>query len=123
MDTYPPNVKPTNGGFDLSSSGDAPALPASSPAAPSVMTRPRPHVDPHSLVHKKKLSKAARAVLGAEILDGRLPLINPTAEMVARVVGASVGYIAQARRLAPEQRWEVVRGTRSLAMHKATNGV
>jgi hypothetical protein len=121
MDTTTPIVKPANGRFAPSSIG-APALSTSSPAAPIPMARPRPHVDPHSLAHTKKLSKPARAVLAAEILDGRLPLINPTIAMVAAVVGVSAAYIAQARRLTPEQRRDVVRGTRSLAAHKATNG-
>jgi hypothetical protein len=108
-------VKPANGGFDTSSN-NAFVLLTSSPAAPA---RPRPYVDPHSLVHSKTLSKSARAVLGAEILDGRLSLLNPTVAMVAQAVGVNADYIAKARRLSPEQRREVARGRRSLVAHKA----
>jgi hypothetical protein len=82
------------------------------------MTAPRPSVDPHSLVHRPKLSKTARALLGAEILDGNIPLMNLTREIVAKAVGVSAGYIDKARQLSPDQRWKVMRGERSLIERK-----
>lgn len=115
MDTLISVVKPNgNGGFV--SSPDI--LPVSSPSTPAVL--PRRHVDPHSVVQKKKLSKQARAVLGAEILDGNVALLNPTRDMVSKAVGVSTGYIDAARRLSPEARQEVARGNRSLARRKVT---
>jgi hypothetical protein len=103
------NVKAGNG-FGFSPGTSVP------PLAPPV--RPRPSVDPHSIVHKKNLSKAARAVLGAEILDGNVVLLNPTTGMVVEAVGVSASYIAAACRLTPEQRREVVHGVRPLVMRR-----
>jgi hypothetical protein len=100
-----------NGGLGSSSPGTL-VPPASSPSMPVL---PRRGIDPHSVAQKKKLSKAARAVLGAEILDGHVVLLNPTRDMVSKALGASAGYIDMARRLSPEARQEVARGTRSLA--------
>jgi hypothetical protein len=107
------NMVKANGGLGTSP-GTLP--PVSSPSTPTVL--PRRHVDPHSVVQKKKLSKAARAVLGAEILDGNIALLNPTRDMVSKAVGVSTGYIDAARRLSPEARQEVARGNRSLARRK-----
>jgi hypothetical protein len=90
------------------------AIPTVKPSLPAL---PRPHVDPHALP-QRKLSKAARAVLGAEILDGNIALLNPTRTMVATAVGVSTTYVDAARRLSPEARQEVVRGMRSLARRK-----
>ena len=116
-------VKPANGGFDATAIGDttpplatttAPADLFAATAAP--VTLPvRRSVDPHSIVHKKKLSKPALAVLGAEILDGRVALLNPTRDLVAKAVGVSTAYIDAARRLSPEARLEVACGSRTLA--------
>jgi hypothetical protein len=106
METHSTIVKPTNGG------SNAPAIGNSLPP----VTMPRPSVDPHSLAHKR-LSKAVRAVLGAEILDGRVPLMNPTIGMVAQATGVSASYISAARQLSPAQRQDVARGKRSLVQH------
>jgi hypothetical protein len=103
-----------NGGFGIPASTPVPTVSLASTAA-----TPRRSVDPHSLAHKQ-LSKAARAVLGAEILDGNLPLMNPTIEMVARAVGVSAGYIGRAKQLSPEARREVARGNRPLVCPKAS---
>jgi hypothetical protein len=75
----------------------------------------RPCLDPHSLSHRQ-LPKAVRAVLAAEVLDGRIRLLNPTLPMVADAAGVSSSYVAAARRLSPEQRQAVVRGTRPLVV-------
>jgi hypothetical protein len=91
------NMVKANGG--LGSSPGTLVPPVSSPSTPAVL--PRRHVDPHSVVQKKKLSKAARAVLGAEILDGNVALLNPTRDMVSKAVGVSTGYIDAARRRKP----------------------
>src|SRR5215472_8492734 len=104
-------VKP-NGGFDASMIG---LPPITTPPTPSLATVPRPSVDPHSLTHRR-LPKQVRAVLAAEILDGHIPLMNPTAGMVAQATGVSSSYINAARRLSPEQRQAVVHGMRPLVM-------
>jgi hypothetical protein len=90
------NIVKSNGGADASVIGSSPPV-----TTPPVAT-PRPSVDPHSLAHKQ-LSKATRAVLGAEILDGRIRLLNPTLPMIAQAAGVSASYVAAARRLSPEQ--------------------
>jgi hypothetical protein len=78
-------------------------------------TAPRRTVDAHSLPHLK-LSKAARACLGADILDGTVDLQNYTAGLVAKAVGASAGYVIAAQRLTPEQRSMVKQGKRPLVL-------
>jgi hypothetical protein len=112
MGSYLSDVK-SNGSSDASAVS-LPVPPAKFPSSPVTAVVPRSSIDPHSLVHKSKLSKTRRAVLGAEILDGHIPLMNPTREIVAKAVGCSAGYIDKARQLSPAQRWEVVRGERSL---------
>jgi hypothetical protein len=114
MDTLQTTVKPAgNGGFDPSARTPVPTVSLASTAA-----MPRRSVDPHLLAHKRSLSKAARAVLGAEILDGNLPLMNPTIGMVALAVGVSAGSISRAKQLSPEARREVARGNRPLLQPK-----
>jgi len=109
-------VKPAlNGGF-----GTPPVIPPAGSTPPSVAVRHT--VDAHSLPHKK-LTKTQRALLGAAILDGEVALINHTREVVAKAVNASASYIDAARRLSPEQRREVARGSRSLARRKAPTPV
>jgi len=113
METFVSTVKPAiNGGsFD-----PPPAkMPVSSPQPAPVV--PRRYLDPHSIRHAK-LSKTALAIAGAEVMDGRLHLLNPTLEMIARAVGVSASYVAAARKLAPEQRQEVLRGMRPLVPPK-----
>ena len=111
METHSTIVKP-NGGADTSVIGSFP------PVTTPPVTAPRPSVDPHSLAHKA-MSKAVRAVLGAEILDGRIPLMNPTIGMVAQAAGVSASYVAAARRLSPDQRQAVARGLRPLVARRA----
>jgi hypothetical protein len=116
MGTLNTIVKPN--GFDASPSSTT--LPLAKPLSSPVTTvAPRPSVDPHRLAHTQKLSKTMRAILAAEVLDGNLPLMNLTRDMVARAVGVSTGYVDAARRLTPEQRREVARGKRSLVRKTA----
>src|SRR5262249_6819314 len=71
--------------------------------------------DAHSVVHMKA-SKAVRAVIGADILDGFARLENLTLRLVAVGMGVSVGYLVAAHRLTPEQRQAVRRGKRPLVL-------
>jgi hypothetical protein len=66
-----------------------------------------------SLINSKRLSKAARAVLGAEILAGEYDL-QPTDKLVAAAVGCSVAYLQAAKKLTPSQRQDVRKGLRPL---------
>jgi len=68
-----------------------------------------------SLINTHKLTKAARAVLGAEILAGEHDL-RPTAKLVANAVGCSVAYVEAAQKLSPAERDKVRRGLRPLVM-------
>jgi hypothetical protein len=72
-------------------------------------------VDAHSLPHCK-LSKAARACLAADILDGRLSLQGLTIKLVAVAAGVSVGYVNAALRVSPDQRELVRHGRRPLVL-------
>jgi hypothetical protein len=72
-------------------------------------------VDAHSLPHRKA-SKAARAVIAADILDGLMILQNPTVSIVAAALGVSASSVANARRLTPEQRDAVRKGRRPLVL-------
>jgi hypothetical protein len=94
--------------------------PVSSPSMPVLLLRRG--IDPHSIAHKS-LSKASRAILGAEILDGNVPVLNPTVDMVAKATGVSASYIAAARRLSPEQRQDVLRKRRPLVQRRAPSPV
>jgi hypothetical protein len=72
-------------------------------------------VDAHSLPHRKA-SKAARAVIAADILDGLMVLQNPTVSIVTVALGVSASSVANARRLTPEQRDAVRKGRRPLVL-------
>jgi hypothetical protein len=85
-------------------------LPAVKPVLPPASLRV---VDAHSLPNRKD-SKAVRAVVGADILDGRVSLQNLTGKLVAQAQGISTTYLAAARRLSPAQRDAVRRGERPL---------
>jgi hypothetical protein len=65
-----------------------------------------------------KLSKAERAVIGADIIDGRAFLQGPTVKLVSIAVGCSTGSVFQALKLTPEQREAVNRRERPLVQPK-----
>jgi len=60
------------------------------------------------------MSAAERAVLAADIVDGRIVLQDLTTKAVAALVGVNLGYVDHALRLTPEQREQVKRGDRPL---------
>jgi hypothetical protein len=62
----------------------------------------------------RKMPPAARAILAADILDGRVVLVGLTRKTVTALCGADPGYVAAALRTTPEQRVAIVRGHRSL---------
>jgi hypothetical protein len=65
---------------------------------------------------RRRLSAAERAVLAAEIVDGRLVLRGLTIKAIAALVGTCPAYVHRALRLTPEQRAEVCRGERPLVL-------
>jgi hypothetical protein len=72
-------------------------------------------VDTHSLLHLRA-SKAARACDAADVVDGLAALQNPTMRLAAAAYGVSIGSVARARRLTPEQRQAVKQGERPLVL-------
>jgi hypothetical protein len=72
-------------------------------------------VDAHSLLHQRAI-KAAKACDAADAVDGLVKLQNPTLRIAALAWGVSVGSVARARRLTPEQRDAVRRGNRPLVL-------
>jgi hypothetical protein len=72
-------------------------------------------VDAHSLLHLQA-SPAAKACLAADWLDGVAIVQNPTLRLAATAYGVSLGSVARARRLTPEQRDAVKRGHRPLIL-------
>jgi hypothetical protein len=75
-------------------------------------------VDAHSLLHVRA-SKAARACDAADVVDGLAVLQNHTLRLAAAAYGVSIGSLARARRLTPEQRQAVRRGKRPLILPRA----
>ena len=76
-------------------------------------------VDAHSLLHLHK-SKAARAVDAADAVDGFIVIKNPTTRLAAHAYGVSVGSVARALRLPPEEREKVRRGRRPLVLPRVS---
>jgi hypothetical protein len=72
-------------------------------------------VDAHSPLHLRA-SKGAKACDAADIVDGLAVLQNPTLRLAAAAYGISLGSVARARRLTPEQRQAVRRGERPLVL-------
>jgi hypothetical protein len=72
-------------------------------------------VDAHSLLHLRA-SKCAKACDAADTVDGLAVLQNPTLRLVAAAYGVSVGSVARALRLTPEQRQAVRQGQRPLVL-------
>lgn len=60
-------------------------------------------VDAHSLLHQQG-SKSTKACHAADVVDGPAVLQNPTLRLAATAYGVSLGSVARARRLTPEQR-------------------
>jgi hypothetical protein len=72
-------------------------------------------VDAHSLLHMRA-SKSARACDAADVVDGLAVLQNHTLRLAAAAYGVSLGSVARARRLTPEQRQAVRKGQRPLIL-------
>jgi len=62
----------------------------------------------------RRMSPVERAVLGADLVDGRVVLEPPTAKSAAALVHIGHGYLFAALRLSPAQRAEVLAGERPL---------
>ena len=77
----------------------------------------RPAITGASLAQlRRHMSAPARAVLAADIVDGRIILQGLTAKSIAALVGVSVGCVDRALRLTPDQREQVRRGDRPLVV-------
>jgi|SRR5215472_640721 len=72
-------------------------------------------VDCHSLFHLQA-PKATKSVDAADACDGLVVLQNPTVRLAATAYGVSLGSVARARRLTPEQRDAVRQGKRPLVL-------
>ena len=72
-------------------------------------------VDAHSLLHMQA-SKSAKACDAADVLDGLAVVQNLTLRLTAAAYGVSIGSVARARRLTPEQRQAVRKGQRPLIL-------
>jgi hypothetical protein len=72
-------------------------------------------VDCHGLLHVRA-SKSVKACCAADAVDGLTVLQNPTIRLVAAAFGVSIGSVARARRLTPEQRQAVKQGRRPLVL-------
>jgi hypothetical protein len=62
----------------------------------------------------RRMSAPQRAILAADILDGRTILQGLTAKSIAMIVGASPAYVWAALRCSPERREQIKRGERPL---------
>jgi hypothetical protein len=72
----------------------------------------------HSLLHVRA-PKSAKACDAADAVDGLAILGNPTIRLAATAYGVSVGSVARALRLTPEQRRAVRQGQRPLILPHA----
>ena len=70
-------------------------------------------VDSHGLLHMR-VPKAAKACDAADAVDGLATLGNPTLKLAAVAYGVSIGSVARALKLTPEQRDAVRQGKRAL---------
>ena len=75
-------------------------------------------VDAHSPPHMRA-PKSAKACDAADVVDGLAVLQNPTLRLAAAAYGVSLGSVARARRLTPEQRQAVRQGRRPLVLPRA----
>jgi hypothetical protein len=62
----------------------------------------------------RRMSPPQRAILAANIIDGRVIVQGLTAKAITAICGASGAYVSAALRLTPEQRAAVSNGTRPL---------
>jgi hypothetical protein len=67
----------------------------------------------------RKLSKAGRALLAADIAEGATTLSDLSIRQIAAVVGVSVAYVHRALRASPLEREAVRRGLRPLVQPHA----
>jgi hypothetical protein len=67
-----------------------------------------------SLVHRQKLTKAQRALIGAAIIEGHVQPCDLPQRVVAELVGCSVAYLGAAQKLSPAARQAVHQGQRPL---------
>jgi len=65
---------------------------------------------------RRRMCKAERAILAADIIDGRIVLQGLTVKTIAGLVGTNISYVYQALKLTPEQREAVRRGDRRLIL-------
>ena len=72
-------------------------------------------VDSHGLLHMR-VPKAAKACDAADAVDGLAILGNPTLKLAAVAYGVSIGSVASALRLSPEQRQAVRQKRRPLVL-------
>jgi hypothetical protein len=69
----------------------------------------------HSLAQRlRRMSAPERAVLAADIIDGRVLLQGLTAKSIATIVGVNQNYLFAALRATPEQRTAIKNGMRPL---------
>jgi hypothetical protein len=62
-----------------------------------------------------------RAILAAEIIDGRIVLVGLTTKSIAAIAGVSQPYVNAALRTTPEQRAAIARGDRPLVTQSRTH--
>ncbi len=81
-------------------------------------TRPRALSGAALAQRLRRLSAAERAILAADIVDGRVILQNLTVKAIAAITGANLSYVHAALRCTPEQRERIRRGERPLILPK-----
>jgi hypothetical protein len=67
----------------------------------------------------RRMTPVERAVLAADVVDGRILIQGLTAKSVAHLVGTNQSYMFAALRLSPEHRQAVLNGTRPLVPPRA----
>ena len=80
----------------------------------------RPVVRGASIAHRRKLTKSQRAVLAADILDGRR-IYQPTRVDLATLIGVSAPMIVEAQKLSPAARAMITNGVATLASFARRN--
>jgi hypothetical protein len=71
---------------------------------------------------RRRMSAAERAVLAAEIVDGRIVLQGLTVKAIAALVGACPAYVHRALNLTSAQRGAVLAGERPLVPQRTRKG-